>query len=297
MVMAAALGAAAGISCSRGDYAAKVREILPPRWAITFVGTNTAPYNLGVKPGQRGGTRLELVGPTIVKGPRGLNNENESFQIWLMPPDYTPVQPGQTAQFEDAWLLGSNEAVSVYCTSFTTGTPSWRTWEEDIAKHLRLAKSGQTTWKRVASSGPSVARAMGHAAEVPRPGITRSRLDPARLAGEYPLGRLGYPVGTYVQIEGFREEHGKVGAHTMAVDTVSGEKLSEPISIWIENLKGGGLPLGKRCVLRGYESARMIGLPEEVVKAENLAPHQAAWQMQRYFIVTSVVEPTGLEKE
>jgi hypothetical protein len=63
-----------------------------------------------------------------------------SFQIWIMPADYTPIPPDTTAQFEEARLLGSNQAVAVYCASFTTGTPSWKTWREDLTKHLRLTK-------------------------------------------------------------------------------------------------------------------------------------------------------------
>ena len=111
------------------------------------------------------------------------------------------------------------------------------------------------------------------------------------------MGNLGYRVGTYLQIEGFRQEQGKVGTRTLAVDRINGEKIKAPIPIWIENLKGAGLPSRKRCVLRGYESARMIGLPPEVAKAEGMPLPQAVWQMQRFFVVTSVVEPRELEKE
>ena len=143
----------------------------------------------------------------------------------------------------------------------------------------------------------TVAGGLVISAEPPRPKIARAQVDSGRLALECPMGSLGYPVGTYLQIEGLRQEHGKVGTRTLTVDTISGEKLKEPITIWIENLKGTGLPSGKRCMLRGYESARMMGLPDEVAKAENLPVPQAMWQMQRYFIVTSVVEPKELEKK
>ncbi|MBI1178313.1 hypothetical protein GC207_12830 [bacterium] len=134
-------------------------------------------------------------------------------------------------------------------------------------------------------------------AEIPSPKLARTQVDPAQLALEYPMGYLGYPVGTYVQIEGFRQENGKVGTRTLKVDTISGEKLEKTISIWIENVKHPGLPSGKRCVFRGYESARMIGLPYGVAKAENSPLPQAVWQLQRYFIVTTILEPTDLEKK
>ncbi len=110
-------------------------------------------------------------------------------------------------------------------------------------------------------------------------------------------GRLGYPLGTYLTIEGVRMEEGKVGTRTLLVDTINGQKLTEPIGVWIDNVKDPGLPRGTRCVVRGYESGRMIGLPDAVAKAENLPVPQAKWQFRKYFIMTSVIEPKTLEKE
>jgi hypothetical protein len=138
LVLAGAGGAADKTSFE--SYTAKIVELLPPKWEVKDITSNAVPYNLAIKPDQRRGTHIELVGPTVVKGPRGINDEKESFQIWVMPADYTPITPGTIAQFEEAKLLGSNETVAVYCTSFTTGTPSWKTWREDIAKHLGLTK-------------------------------------------------------------------------------------------------------------------------------------------------------------
>ena len=80
------------------------------------------------------------------------------------------------------------------------------------------------------------------------------------------------------------------------MDTIGGEKIKEPIDIEIEGVKGGRLPPDKRCVIRGYESVRMIGLPDEVAKAEHLSESQAAWQMQRYVVMTSALEPKELQK-
>jgi hypothetical protein len=137
---AAALTVAADEAAILTNYAAKIRELLPPRWEVNSLTTNAVPYNLGIKPGQRRGTRLTVVGPTMVKGPREINDERESFQIWIMPADYRPTTPDTIAPFEEAKLLGSNEAVAAYGTSFTTSTPSWKTWKEDLAKHLRLTK-------------------------------------------------------------------------------------------------------------------------------------------------------------
>ncbi len=112
-----------------------------------------------------------------------------------------------------------------------------------------------------------------------------------------PPGRLGYSLGTYLTIEGVRMEEGKVGTRTLRVDTVNGRKLKEPVSVWIDNVKHPGLPSNTRCVIRGYESGRMIGIPHAVAMAENLPSPQAAWQFRRYFIMTSAVEPLSLEKQ
>ncbi len=112
-----------------------------------------------------------------------------------------------------------------------------------------------------------------------------------------PAGSLGYPLGTYLTIEGIRVETGKVGTRTLRIDTINSRKLPEPIDIWVDNVKHPGLPAGTRCVIRGYESGKMIGVPFEVAKAENSSLPQAGWQFKRYFIITSVVEPASLEKE
>ncbi len=113
------------------------------------------------------------------------------------------------------------------------------------------------------------------------------------LAEGDPTGRLGYSLGTYLTIEGIRAEKGKVGDQTLLVDTINGEKLKTPIGIWIENIDS--LPKDKHCVLRGYESGKMIGVPYEVAEKENISLPQAAWQFYRYFIATSVVEPKNLK--
>lgn len=112
-----------------------------------------------------------------------------------------------------------------------------------------------------------------------------------------PSGRLGHPLGTYLTIEGVRMEKGKVGTRTLLVDTVNGQKLTEPVGVSIDNVKHPGLPKGTRCVIRGYESGEMIGVPFAVAKAENIPLPQAAWQFRRYFIMTSVIEPKSLARE
>ena len=121
-----------------------------------------------------------------------------------------------------------------------------------------------------------------------------SSLAPSR-ADDIPTGRLGHRLGTYLTIEGVRSEQGKSGSKTLLVDTVNGKTLDTPIDIWVDNVDS--LPKAVRCILRGYESGRMIGVPEEVARKEHIPLPQAAWQFFRYFIVTSVVEPKDLKKE
>jgi hypothetical protein len=103
----------------------------------------------------------------------------------------------------------------------------------------------------------------------------------------------GHPLGTYLTIEGTRAERGKVGVNTLLVDKVDGQGVFPAIGVWIENVDG--LPAGKRCVLNGYESGKMIGLPHGVAEKENVPHSRACWQFCRYFIVTSVVEPKDLK--
>jgi hypothetical protein len=79
------------------------------------------------------------------------------------------------------------------------------------------------------------------------------------------------------------------------VDTVNGERLRSPVIVPLEGIKYEDLPKATRCVFRGYESGRMIGVPEPVLQAENRHGPQAGWQFYRFFVVTSVVEPSSVK--
>lgn len=117
-----------------------------------------------------------------------------------------------------------------------------------------------------------------------------------KASDEVPLGKLGLPLGKYLTVEGEAAKPGlKVNPTcTLVVDTVNGKRLKEPVDIWIDNVTA--LPQGERCVIKGYESGRMIGVPPEVAEAENIPVPQAAWQFHRYFIMTSSVQPKNLAK-
>jgi hypothetical protein len=122
--------------------------------------------------------------------------------------------------------------------------------------------------------------------------------NPVKLhTGDVPIGSLGLPVGSYLTIEGLRTDGVKTGSQTLLVDTVNGAKLAEPVGIWVENMDA--LP-GGRCVLKGYETLRMIGAPPAYFAAAREAGREATapqlgWRVDLYFLVTSVVSPGGLK--
>ena len=125
----------------------------------------------------------------------------------------------------------------------------------------------------------------------------------AAKAQEVPAGRLGHPFGAYLTIEGVREEPGTTmvtGVCTLLVDTVNGKKLNTSIRIWIENVDS--LPKDSRCILRGYETGAMIGVPPAKIQAakeegKEINMPQVGWNFNHYFIVTSVVAPKDLKKK
>ena len=105
---------------------------------------------------------------------------------------------------------------------------------------------------------------------------------------EPPIGTLGYRIGSYVTIEGIRAEQGKGGVRTLLVDTINGYKLDEPVGLGIENVD---LPSRERCVIKGYETGRWIGTPDDVLRATGAPAPQAGWKFQFYFVATSVDQP------
>lgn len=123
----------------------------------------------------------------------------------------------------------------------------------------------------------------------------RPPIEDALVGDTLPAGRLGHPIGTYLQIEGVRAEQGKVDDHTLLVDRLGGSPLSPPTAISIDNLDS--LPKGARCVLRGYETGRWIGVPPGVEASGEVEPQQAMWQFYRTFIATSVQEPPALVEQ
>lgn len=107
-----------------------------------------------------------------------------------------------------------------------------------------------------------------------------------------PMGLLGFPFGTYLTIEGARYDEFKTGICTLLVDTVNNKKLDSPVTIWIEDING--LPEKERCILRGYETGKMIGMPS-IPEYKNIQLPQFGWQFIRFFVATTVVRPESVK--
>ena len=101
-------------------------------------------------------------------------------------------------------------------------------------------------------------------------------------------GKLGLPFESPVEIEGIRQERGKVGTRTLAVAKINGKPPEQPTRLWIDNIQRPGLPKGKRCVLKGFETGHWIGGDPQ---------QQACWQFYHTFFVTEVVEPDDVKLE
>ena len=157
---------------------------------------------------------------------------------------------------------------------------------------LLLVAGSALTGFCIPACRPSPKTADGQPAESPAPAIAIAPRD-------LPAGKLGYRLGTYLTIEGSRwapDLSVKVDTvRALLVDTVNGKKLDSPLTVQLDNLQDPELPLGQRCVLRGYETGRMVGVPREVARAENLRPAQVGWHFARSFVLTSVVSPDSVK--
>ena len=123
----------------------------------------------------------------------------------------------------------------------------------------------------------------------------------AKAYDDIPNGKFGFPLGTYLTIEGVKEEAGFFrGNSTLRVDTVNSKKLDTSVDIEVE--KVDSLPKNTRCILRGYETGFIRGQAPAIrlaAKEEGKkAPpelHQYGWSFYRYFVALSVVEPKELK--
>jgi len=107
-----------------------------------------------------------------------------------------------------------------------------------------------------------------------------------------PMGRLGYPIGTYLRIEGVRLDNKNPSSYR--IDKVNGRTLDEPVGIWIENLALPRPDPSIRCVINGYERIEWMGEPGQVSKAEGRLAGQLPFQQVWIFRATSIVQPQDL---
>ena len=125
-----------------------------------------------------------------------------------------------------------------------------------------------------------------------------------------PSGYFG-DLGTYLTVEGVRAEGGKVETGTLMVDTVNGKKLDQPVPVVVSARAFDRtrydlpttfvLPPKQRCILKGFESGGMIGVPSGVREAakelrrDDVPMSPVDWKWRPYFVALIVVEPKGAE--
>ncbi len=110
-----------------------------------------------------------------------------------------------------------------------------------------------------------------------------------------PVGVLGYPLGSYLTIEGVRVEsgQGRRATESLIVDTVSGHKLAKPVTIHISTM----LPSG-RCIFKGYEEGSWAGdWPPEVdhFQSRGGLHLSESWHFRNVFTITLVVAPADFQ--
>jgi hypothetical protein len=130
---------------------------------------------------------------------------------------------------------------------------------------------------------------------------------PVAAGPRQPGGVLGHDLGTYLTIEGVKAEGVKIAPNTLLVDTVNGKKLDRPVPILVrfcdfdrnrfdlETLVV--MPVGVRCVYKGFESGTMMGVPQAVSDAArelgrtDVPMSPVAWQWRTHFVALIEVKP------
>ena len=115
-----------------------------------------------------------------------------------------------------------------------------------------------------------------------------------------PVGRLGFPLGTYLKIEGHRVPQSQLARqikgsqNRLLVDRVNGKAIEKTISVDFDNDNFDVLRIESgRFILNGYETGRPIGMPDHIPEDEGKERPTAIWHFHEYFWVTRVVEPEG----
>jgi len=105
------------------------------------------------------------------------------------------------------------------------------------------------------------------------------------------IGRLAQPLGTFMTISGVAEREAMQGK-PLLVDTINGVKMTEPIRVAVEDVKGWSV--GTRYTLRGYESYGMRGTAEDPQEIKADTPRgQQPLQLGSWFVVTRIEPAAG----
>ena len=114
-----------------------------------------------------------------------------------------------------------------------------------------------------------------------------------------PIGKLGYPLGTYLRIEAhpYRPTTPplKVLSGTMLVNAVRDERLETPIKLVVRNLDLSSVSPDTPCVINGYESGAWVGSPEGL--PPGTPTESTRFHFHNYFVVTSVDAPKELAQQ
>ncbi len=127
------------------------------------------------------------------------------------------------------------------------------------------------------------------------PSQSPSRVSP-RHQIKTPVGLLGYRLGKLITIEGYRATGPRRVTHTLMVDTIEGQRLEEPLAIPVEHEQG--LPINTRISVRGYETGKWVGTPDEVVNSyPERGIAQVGLHFSHSFIVVDPITPNPLAAE
>ena len=103
------------------------------------------------------------------------------------------------------------------------------------------------------------------------------------------LGAFGRPIGTYLRLEGKRVGRSqyptKSGPGNVLVQRVNGTTLSSPMTVWSDQARS--LPVDTSCLVEGYETGEMVGVPPDVLAHTGGAAPQAVWNFHVHFISLS----------
>jgi len=189
-------------------------------------------------------------------------------------------ESGQTIGIPDEVRKAENikdeVGVSIVPREIRSERETWYKWE--FVKYIEVVEAYPITMKQEIDAS-----------------ITEQEKNAPTKETSVPVGILGYPLGSYLTIEG-EGYHDRKGPDSLVVEMVNGKKLETPIRISVGKIKPPGFLKGQRYIIRGYESGGMIGSMDAFYKHEDLNYRpKPGWFFNSGFIATSVAQPKSLE--